>query len=95
MLTEWKPVIKACRDMAASGSDDMAILEKSGSEIRETACEAIVLSIALGWTMTKVRERMEAAGREWDWLVDDHIEICFEDYDDLVLLPDGRAELRT
>jgi hypothetical protein len=95
MLAEWKPVIDICRELAAAGSDDMAILEKSGSAIRETACEAIVLSIALGWTMAKVRERMEAAGRKWDWLVDDHIEICFEDYDDLVLLPDGRAELRT
>ena len=93
-LDEWTPVIAMCRDLQESGSDHKTIVGEVRAALRDCPSEAVVLSIALGWTMAEARQRMEAAGRSWDSLTEDFIELLFEENDELALLPDGRAELR-
>ena len=93
-LAKWTPVIDKCRALSNEGADDKAIVDVTRAVIQDRASEAVILSIALGWTMSETRVRMEAVGRTWTSLTEEFIDLFFEDNDGLSMLPEGRVELR-
>ena len=89
----WRPVLAKCRDWKDQGLDEGAIVGKMREEIRDCASEAVLLCVAMGWTLDDARRKMSDAGRKWSDLDETFIEILFEDDDLLRRHPDGRVEL--